>query len=218
MEFDLFYNFGESKVFKKTFFITGSKNKGKLKVRDSGMPDAILWASFFDVDLILNELQVGPDIYDLVEIGCGYGTFTIPSATKISGKLHAFDIEEGMIEKVKQELKSRHINNVMLEQRDVLIQSTGLADNSIDYVMLFNILHNESPDDFLNEAYRILKPDGKLGILHWRSDIITPRGPDLTIRPTPDQILFWINKQKFRIYKPQIVLRPYHFGLILSKL
>ena len=80
-------------------------------------------------------------------------------------------------------------SNVILEHRDILIQTTGLADNSVDYVMLFNILHHESPDDFLNEAYRILKPNGKVGILHWRSDIETPRGPDLSIRPKPDQIL-----------------------------
>lgn len=181
------------------------------------MPEEILWASFFDVGLILTELQVVPDIDNLVEIGCGYGTFTIPSAVKINGRLHAFDIEEGMIETVKQELKSRPINNVILEQRDVLTQTTGLADNSVDYVMLFNILHNESPDDFLNETYRILKPEGKLGILHWRSDIETPRGPVLTIRPTPAQILALIDERKFTIYKPPTVILPYHFGLVLSK-
>ena len=44
------------------------------------MPAANLWASFFDVDLILSELHINSDIKDLVEIGCGYGTFTIPSA------------------------------------------------------------------------------------------------------------------------------------------
>ena len=130
---------------------------------------------------------------------------------KINGKLYAFDIEEGMIEIVKQELRNRLIHNVILEQRDILTQTTGLADNSVDYVMLFNILHHESPNDFLNEAYRILKPEGKLGILHWRSDIPTPRGPDLTIRPTPDQILLWIDKQKFSIYKPPSVIIKFFF-------
>jgi tRNA G46 methylase TrmB len=46
------------------------------------MPAANLWASFFDVDLILSELHIDSDIKDLVEIGCGYGTFTVPSAKK----------------------------------------------------------------------------------------------------------------------------------------
>jgi ubiquinone/menaquinone biosynthesis C-methylase UbiE len=182
------------------------------------MPTENLWASFFDVDLILSELQINSDINDLVEIGCGYGTFTIPSAKKINGNLYAFDIETNMIEIVKQQLKNRLINNVILEQKDILTQTTGLEDNSIDYVMLFNILHHESPNDFLNEAYRILKPNGKVGILHWRSDIETPRGPDISIRPKPDQILQWIDKQNFSLYKSPTVILPYHFGLILSKL
>ena len=123
-----------------------------------------------------------------------------------------------MLEIVKQKLKKESINNVIAQQRDVLTQTTGLADNSVDYVMLFNILHHESPIDFLNEAYRILTPNGLIGILHWRSDIPTPRGPALSIRPTPDQILLWIDKQKFTIFKPPVVIMPYHFGLLLSKL
>jgi ubiquinone/menaquinone biosynthesis C-methylase UbiE len=182
------------------------------------MPEEIIWASFFDVDLILSELYIDSDIKDLVEIGCGYGTFTIPSAKKINGKLYAFDIEKEMLDCVQQRLTHEHIDNVILEERDILVQSTGLATNSVDYVMLFNILHHESPIDFLNEAYRILTPNGLIGILHWRSDIPTPRGPALSIRPTPDQILLWIDKQKFTIFKPSVVIMPYHFGLLLSKL
>jgi ubiquinone/menaquinone biosynthesis C-methylase UbiE len=189
-----------------------------MKVRDSGMPREKMWVSFFDVDLILCELQINSDIIDLVEIGCGYGTFTIPSAKAIKGKLYAFDIENGMLDIVKRKLKNEHIENVILEQKDILTQTTGLDDNSIDYVMLFNILHHESPGEFFTKAYRILKPKGKIGIMHWRSDVETPRGPHLTIRPKPDQILHWIDWQKFSLLKEPVVLEPYHFGLILSKI
>jgi ubiquinone/menaquinone biosynthesis C-methylase UbiE len=182
------------------------------------MPAEDMWASFFNIDLILSELQISTDINDLVEIGCGYGTFTIPSANKISGSLYAFDIEEEMLDIVRQKLHNVSVSNIILEHRDVLMQTTGLSDNSIDYVMLFNILHHESPQDFLNEAFRILKPNGKVGILHWRSDIETPRGPHLTIRPKPDQILQWIDKQKFSLLKQTLVIDPYHFGLLLSKI
>jgi len=182
------------------------------------MPTENMWATFFNVDLILSELQINSEINDLVEIGCGYGTFTILTAKQIKGKLYAFDIEKGMIDVVANKMKTEDVHNVILDHRDVLTNTTGLADNSIDYVMLFNILHHESPDDFLNEAHRILKPDGKLGILHWRSDVPTPRGPDLTIRPKPDQILLWMDKQKFSLYKAPTVIKPYHFGMILLKL
>lgn len=63
----------------------------------------------------------------------------------------------------------------------------------------------------------ILKPNGKLGIVHWRSDIETPRGPDITIRPNPDQILQWIDRQRFSLLKEPALIEPYHFGLILFK-
>ena len=182
------------------------------------MPAEDLWASFFNIDLILSELQINSDVNDLVEVGCGYGTFTIPVAKKISGNLYAFDIEDEMLEIVKQKLIKENIHNVNLEQRDLLAQKTGLADNSIDYVLLFNILHYESPLEFINEAYRILKQNGKVGIIHWRSDIETPRGPDLSIRPKPEQILQWIDKSEFSIYKEPVIIEPYHYGLVMSKL
>jgi len=188
-----------------------------MKVRDSGMPEEKIWNDFFNIDLILSELQINKQINDLVEIGCGYGTFTIPSAKQIKGKLYAFDIEREMLDIVEQKLISEHIDNIILEQRDILTQTTGLVENSIDYVMLFNILHHNSPDDFFTEAYRILKPQGKVGIIHWRSDISTPRGPDLSIRPEPNQILQWIDSQKFNIDKEPFVIEPYHYGLIISK-
>jgi ubiquinone/menaquinone biosynthesis C-methylase UbiE len=181
------------------------------------MPAENIWSDFFNVNFILTELLINSKIIDLVEIGCGYGTFTIPSAKSISGKLYAFDIEEDMLSIVKQKLKSEHIENVILEQRDILTQTTGLEENSIDYVMLFNILHNDSPGDFFIEAYRILKPKGKVGIIHWRSDILTPRGPDLKFRLKPDQILRFIDRQKFKIFKGPVIIVPYHYGLIISK-
>jgi ubiquinone/menaquinone biosynthesis C-methylase UbiE len=182
------------------------------------MPAEKIWADFFNIGLVMSELGIDSNISDLAEIGCGYGTFTAPAAKLIKGKLYAFDIEKEMLDIVTQKIVAEHIENVNLEQRDILAQTTGLADKSVDYVMLFNILHHESPGDFFDEAFRILKPQGKTGILHWRSDISTPRGPDLSIRPKPYEILQWIDRLKFSIYKDPVVIEPYHFGLILSKL
>lgn len=189
-----------------------------MKVRDSGMPDEKLWNDFFDIDLILSALQINSQISNMVEIGSGYGTFTLPAARLIKGTLYAFDIESDMINYLKEKLSNHQIDNVILRQCDVLMQTTGLPDNSVDYVMLFNILHHVSPTDFLNESYRILKQNGKIGIIHWRSDVSTPRGPDLNIRPKPEQLIEMIDDKKFFIARNPFVLEPYHYGLIISKL
>jgi len=188
-----------------------------MKIRDSGMPNEHTWTEFFDVDLILSELQVNSHIEDLAEFGCGYGTFTIPAARLISGTLHAFDIEKPMIDILTIKLNENGLENVIPEQRDIMEDKTELPNNAVDYVMLFNILHLENPRDLLLETHRILKPDGKAGIIHWRSDIPTPRGPKLTIRPTSQAIKDLIKKHDFGIRKSPIVLLPYHFGLVITK-
>jgi len=188
-----------------------------MKIRESGMPDEAIWSQFFNINLILSELQVDSTIQDMVEIGCGYGTFAIPAGKRIKGKLYSFDIEEEMVAVVQHKLTSEMIDNIIIHQRDVLKHTTGLPENSMDYVMLFNILHHHSPDELLNESYRILKSKGRIGIMHWRSDIPTPRGPDLNIRPTPEQIMQWIDLNKFKVEKQAFWLPPYHYGLIISK-
>ena len=189
-----------------------------MKVRQSGMPDEELWNQLFDIDLILSELNIDAKINDAAEIGCGYGTFSIPIAKSIKGNLYCFDIEKDMVFSVQEKIKQNKIDNIITEQKDVLLQTTGLENNSLDYVFLFNILHNEYPFEFLNECHRILKPNGKIGIIHWRSDIKTHRGPSKNIRPKPEDIISWINREKFFIENGPFILKPYHYGVIVSKL
>ena len=160
-----------------------------MRVRESGMPDEKTWNSFFQTDMVLEELGVNSEVYDLVEIGFGYGTFGIPAAQKISGNLYGFDIVKGMLNTLNRRLLKNNIKNIFLEQRDILSQKINLSKNSADYVMLFNILHHHSSIDFLDEAHRVLKKNGKIGIIHWRTDISTPRGPNLNFRPISASIL-----------------------------
>ena len=56
-----------------------------MKLRESGMPEESCWESLFDVELALDRLGIDRSLQDVVELGCGYGTFTIPVARRISG-------------------------------------------------------------------------------------------------------------------------------------
>jgi len=64
-----------------------------LKARESGMPEEKLWEQFFDVEKILDELEVNNEIESLVEFGFGYSTFTIPASRKIKRMVYAYDIK-----------------------------------------------------------------------------------------------------------------------------
>jgi hypothetical protein len=50
---------------------------GRMKIRESGMPDEAYWESLFDVPLIVSRLGVS-ECHDVAELGCGYGTFQFP--------------------------------------------------------------------------------------------------------------------------------------------
>ncbi len=181
------------------------------------MPKEEQWTKFFDSKNILRQLGLNRDIKDVADFGCGYGTFTIPAAQMISGKVYAFDIEAEMVKAVEQKAEELNLNNVKPILRDFISEGSGLKDASVDFVMLFNILHVEKPTDLLKEAYRILKPGGKVGIVHWNYDPTTPRGPTLNIRPKPEQSRQWAESVGFS-FEQQLDLKPYHYGLLLRKL
>ena len=65
-----------------------------MKIYDSGMPEEKVWDSFFDQPSILLKLQLTSECNDVVEFGCGYGTFTIPASRIIKGNVFAIDIEQ----------------------------------------------------------------------------------------------------------------------------
>lgn len=187
-----------------------------MKVRDSGMPDQAFWESLFDIPVILDGLQVDDTIGDAVEVGCGYGTFTLPVAARIRGTLHAFDIEAAMIEITQARVASSKADNVRTCLRDVLVDGFDLPAQSMDAVLLFNILHTENPTALLVAGAKLLRPGGRILAIHWRSDIPTPRGPDLSIRPRPTQIAAWAQDVGLTP-EPSRLLPPWHFGLVLRR-
>lgn len=189
-----------------------------MKTRESGMPEEEYWASFFKPAEILKKLGLDSSYKKVVDIGCGYGTFTIPAAHFISGLVIAIDIDHQMVERCQRKVDESGLLNIAVQQRDFIADGTGLADNLIDFVMLFNILHAEDPISILQETWRILRPGGKVGIIHWNHDASTPRGPSMVIRPKPEQIYEWLQKADFTLYERLIDLPPYHYGIVGQKL
>ncbi len=188
-----------------------------MKARESGMPDERMWDQFFDPDFILKTLGIQNLTGTIVDLGCGYGTFTIPAAQANPGIVYALDIENEMIAATQEKAREAGLKNVHAVQRDSMTLGTGLPGDSCEYVMLFNILHAEDPLKILAEARRILQPGGKVGVIHWIHDAATPRGPSLEIRPKPEQCIFWLLEAGFRTDRRMMELPPYHYGLFGEK-
>jgi ubiquinone/menaquinone biosynthesis C-methylase UbiE len=100
--------------------------------------------------------------FQVLDYGCGPGSYTIPLAELVgeSGKVYALDIHPLAIQKVQYIASKKQLANVETILSDC---QTGLPDNTLDAVLLYDAFHHLSaPDVLLNELHRILKPDGIL--------------------------------------------------------
>lgn len=188
------------------------------KVRESDMPPLGFWEGFFDPDGVLKALGCGDAPGDVVEFGSGYGTFTIAAARRISGKIYAVDIEPLMVSETRKRAAEAGVKNVIVETRDFLAEGCGRPDGSASFVMLFNILHLEDPVPLLREARRVLQVGGVAGVIHWRNDIETPRGPSPGIRPSPAQGRAWAEEAGLRwLASPALPHAHWHWGMTLER-
>jgi SAM-dependent methyltransferase len=185
-----------------------------MKLRESGMPEEAYWETLFDVPLILDRLGIDERLKNVIEMGCGYGTFTIPVARRISDVLTTFDINPAMVERTRQRAAQAGVPNVLYVVEDVFANGFGGEPASKDACLLFNILHCEQPMRLLAEAARVVRPSGFVHVIHWRFDPATPRGPSMEIRPRPAQILNWAGEAGL-LASPEGVLNlpPWHYGI-----
>jgi SAM-dependent methyltransferase len=185
-----------------------------MKLRESGMPEEAYWETLFDVDLILDRLGIDSSVRDVVELGCGYGTFTLPVAQRIPGVIETIDIDPAMVKRTRERTMAAGLQNVVCHLRDVLAEGLGVVPASQDACLLFNILHGENPVQILTEAARAIRSTGLVHVIHWRYDPTTPRGPDLDIRPRPEQIIAWAKKTGLLEPRgPVLDLPPWHYGI-----
>jgi ubiquinone/menaquinone biosynthesis C-methylase UbiE len=110
---------------------------------------------------ILEEVGIKPGFH-VLDYGCGPGGYIIPLAELVgeSGKVYALDIHPLAIQRVQDIASKKQLANVETILSDC---QTGLPDNSLDAVLLYDIFHHlGDPDEVLKELHRALKPNGIL--------------------------------------------------------
>lgn len=127
----------------------------------------------------------------VLEVGPGNGRYTIEAAKAVgtNGKLTTIDIEEKMIERVKNRAIKENIKNIDAQVANVY--QLPFQDNSFDLIYMIAVI-NEIPDQnkALEEFYRVLKPNGLLVFSELFSD------PDYSLAKT---LIKKVEKHPFKL-------------------
>ena len=110
---------------------------------------------------VLAEVGIKPGFH-VLDYGCGPGSYLIALAELVgkSGNIYALDIHPLAINRAQSIAAKKQITNLETIQSNC---QTGLPDNSVDVVLLYDTFHSLSDSNgVLAELHRVLKPDGIL--------------------------------------------------------
>jgi ubiquinone/menaquinone biosynthesis C-methylase UbiE len=126
-----------------------------------------------------------------LEIGPGPGYFSIPVAKKLRrGILYLADIQQEMLDYAKGRFEKRNLKNVEYYLCDG--KTFDFKDNSFDIIYMVTVIGEvENKDEYIQEFYRMLKPNGVLSITELAGD------PD---KMTVDELKSMIEKHNFIFY------------------
>ena len=118
----------------------------------------------------------------VADIGCGTGFLAVALARLVgpAGRVLAVDISREMLADARIRIKKEKLRNVEL----ILSRENRIPvrPRSVDYCLLVSVVHElENKTLFLRELKRLLKKDGKVGVIEWKK-IPSRQGPPLQER------------------------------------
>jgi ubiquinone/menaquinone biosynthesis C-methylase UbiE len=166
-------------------------------------------------DRVMDELLIaeGDRVADL---GAGGGWFTIRLAHRVgpNGVVFAQDIQPAMLESIRRRVGREGLTNVQMVLGTP--DDPSLEDN-LRAVLIVDIYPQlVDPVTVLRRAARSLAPNGRIGIVDFKTDGEGGPGPDLRHRVRPDAIKLDAFEAGLTLVKEESFLR-YQYFLIFSR-
>lgn len=148
----------------------------------------------------LTKINKGETVVDLGS-GAGFDAFIVARNVGQEGKVIGIDLSNEMLSLARKNAKKGNYQNVEFIKGD--IEALPLADNVTDHVIsncVINLSLNK--DKVYQEAYRILKPGGKLSI----SDIVLEKElPDFVKNSLAGHVACVSGAEKLEIYLQYVI-------------
>lgn len=161
-------------------------------------------------------LQEGMSVADF---GSGSGLYTLAASVLVgnTGEVFAIDVQKDLLNRIKTEAdKNGHTNIKPIWGNLDTRGGSKLADGSVDIVFLSNILFQlEHKDETLLEAWRVLKPKGKLMVVDW-TDSFNGMGPQTEMLITKEQAYGLCVHNGF-VHKEDFQAGTHHYGMLFTK-
>ena len=151
----------------------------------------------------------------IVEIGAGTGLFSAEFSRRApDATVYAADLEPRMIEWMRAhrpEVATGAVVPLLSEE-----SSVPLDDAVADAVFMVNLHHElADPHAIYREAFRLLKPHGKLLVVDW-APIETPKGPPQSIRISAREAAGFLERAGFTGTRIHDGL-PWHWLVVARK-
>jgi ubiquinone/menaquinone biosynthesis C-methylase UbiE len=179
-------------------------------------------APVLDNEERLKELRVDQLLTDIagicegmicVDLGCGTGAFSFPMVLQVGkeGVVYAVDDSADMLDHLRTKNPPP---NLQLVHSDA--EQTGLDSRISDFCLLAFVLHEVKQADILvAEAFRLLKPEGKLLIVEWKAELDSP-GPPRKIRLSEERVSQLCSQAGFAGFK-YIDWSKHHYAAVCDK-
>ncbi|SES68774.1 Methyltransferase domain-containing protein [Salinibacillus kushneri] len=105
----------------------------------------------------------------VADLGAGNGYFTLQIARKTKQKVYAVDIEQKMLDQLKEHADLNKVTNIHYVVSD--IETIKLDDNMIDKAFVAFAIHEvNSHEKVKKEIKRVLKNQGQIVIIEWEKN------------------------------------------------
>jgi ubiquinone/menaquinone biosynthesis C-methylase UbiE len=175
--------------------------------------------SFLEPEIILQEagLKSGDKVADF---GCGSGYFSIAAAVKVGegGEVFSLDVLPSALESVASRAKISGLTNIATSRVNLEKENgSKLGSASVDWVLIKDMLfQNDRKEIILNEAFRILRPGGKVLIVEW-NDQDAGVGPDKKLRIGKKALNELAKQAKFSVEK-EMSAGDFHYAIVAGVL